>query len=306
LQVLMTSGTGESVWQTAPPAGWRTSYRRRALAEWITDRERGAGTLLARVIVNRLWQHHIGRGIVATPSDFGTQGARPTHPELLDYLAAELIANDWRLKPIHRLIMQSAVYTQGTAADEPRAKIDPDNNLLWRRPRVRLEAEAIRDCILAAGGMLDERMFGPGTLDDNQLRRSIYFTVKRSKLVPMMMLFDAPDGLQAIGARSSTTIAPQALLLLNNRQVREAAQHFAARITDPANADSASWTEEVCRAYSITLARLPSDAELSDAAAFLDEQSKLYASKGSADRRLAALTDFCQVLFGLNEFVYVD
>ncbi|HVU87853.1 MAG TPA: PSD1 and planctomycete cytochrome C domain-containing protein [Pirellulales bacterium] len=306
LQVLMTSADGERAWQTPPPAGWRTSYRRRALAEWITDREHGAGTLLARVIVNRLWQHHLGRGIVATPSDFGTQGARPTHPELLDYLAAELIANDWRLKPIHRLIMQSAVYMQGSAADESRAKIDPDNNLLWRRPRARLEAEVIRDCILAAGGMLDERMFGPGTLDDNQLRRSIYFTVKRSKLVPMMMLFDAPDGLQAISARSSTTIAPQALLLLNNRQVREAARHFAARVTDPAAADSDSWTEPIRRAYLIALSRTPSDAEVADAVQFLDEQSQLYAADGKADRRLAALADFCQVLFGLNEFVYAD
>ena len=98
----MTSADSERVWQSSPPEGWRTSYRRRALAEWITDREHGAGALLARVIVNRLWQHHVGRGIVATPSDFGTQGARPTHPELLDYLAAELIVNDWRLKPIHR------------------------------------------------------------------------------------------------------------------------------------------------------------------------------------------------------------
>jgi hypothetical protein len=311
LQVLMTSPDGERAWQTAPPEGWRTSYRRRALAEWLTDRDHGAGALLARVIVNRLWQHHVGRGIVATPSDFGTQGARPTHPELLDYLAAELIANDWRLKPIHRLIMQSAVYMQGAAADEARTKIDPDNSLLWRRPRVRLEAEAIRDCILAAGGILDQRMFGPGTLDENQRRRSIYFTVKRSKLIPMMMLFDAPDGLQAIGARSSTTIAPQALLLLNNRQVREAAQHFAARISapansNPANTDPPSWTEEVRRAYSIALSRPPTDAELADAVQFLNEQSKLYATEGNADRRLAALADFCQVLFGLNEFVYVD
>ncbi len=125
LSVLMTSADSERAWQTAPPTGWRTSYRRRALAEWITDREHGAGALLARVIVNRLWQHHLGRGIVATPSDFGTQGAPPTHPELLDYLAAELIANDWRLKPIHRLIMQSAVYMQSTAGDESRAKSIP-------------------------------------------------------------------------------------------------------------------------------------------------------------------------------------
>ena len=127
------------------------------------------------------------------------------------------------------------------ASDEARVKIDPDNNLLWRRPRVRLEAEAIRDCILAAGGMLDEHMFGPGTLDDNQLRRSIYFTVKRSKLVPMMMLFDAPDGLQAIGRTlRAPPIAAGSFLLLNNRQVREAARHFAARISTPADSAAAT------------------------------------------------------------------
>ncbi|HEY4312149.1 MAG TPA: PSD1 and planctomycete cytochrome C domain-containing protein [Pirellulales bacterium] len=307
LQVLMPSADAERTWQSSPPQGWRTSYRRRALAEWITDRQRGGGPLLARVIVNRLWQHHVGRGIVATPSDFGTQGDRPTHPELLEYLAEELIAGGWRLKPIHRLIMTSAAYMQGTQADEARAKIDPDNKLFWRRPRVRLEAEVIRDAILADGGILDETMFGPGTLDDHQRRRSIYFTVKRSKLISMMVLFDAPDGLQAIGARASTTIAPQALLLLNNAQVREAARALAASIAEPAGTNQdAPWNDAVRRAYLVALSRQPTAEEAADAAQFLEDQSKLYAADGQAEKRLAALADFCQVLFGLNEFVYVD
>src|SRR5262249_25260238 len=117
LQVLLRSPEGEKRWQTPPPKGWPTSYRRRALAEWITDVDQGAGHPLARVIVNRLWQHHLGRGIVGTPSDFGEQGERPTHPELLDWLARELIKNGWRLKPIHKLIMTSAVYVQRSDHD---------------------------------------------------------------------------------------------------------------------------------------------------------------------------------------------
>ncbi len=303
LQALMTSPTHEQAWQTAPPDGWRTSYRRRAMADWITDTKSGAGPLLARVIVNRVWQHHLGRGIVATPSDFGTQGARPTHPELLDYLADELIAGGWKLKQLHRQIMTSAVYMQGAESDDARAKIDADDKLLWRRARHRLEAEVIRDAMLAAGGVLDETMYGPGTLDESQRRRSIYFTVKRSKLVPMMVLFDAPDALQGIGERATTTIAPQALMLINSPTARDAARGFAGRI---ASGDEGSWAGAVNRAYEIAFAREPRAEELADAAAFLDAQLQLYTTDKKEDARQAALTDFCQVLFGLNEFVYVE
>ncbi|MBI2826580.1 MAG: PSD1 domain-containing protein [Planctomycetia bacterium] len=303
LQVLMTAPDAEKIWQTPPPDGWRTSYRRRALAEWVTDTKCGAGHLLARVIVNRLWQHHLGRGIVATPSDFGTQGDRPTHPELLDYLAGELVREGWRLKPIHRLIMASAVYREGSPTDEARAKIDPDNKLLWRHVPKRLESEAIRDSMLAAAGMLDETMFGPGTLDEASKRRSIYFTVKRSKLLPMMVLFDAPDALQGIGQRSTTTIAPQALLLLNNKLVREAARGCAARV---AGASEASPSDSVRQAYALLFSRPPTDDELSDGCAFLDEQTRLYATEPHAESRQQALADFCQALLSLNEFVYVE
>src|ERR1019366_461154 len=195
LQVLMPSPDAGKRWQTAPPSGWRTSYRRRAFAEWITDVDQGAGALLARVIVNRLWQHHMGRGLVTTPSDFGTRGEPPTHPELLDHLASELIQSGWSLKALHKRIMTSAVYQQSTAIDEAKAKLDRDNKLYWRHPARRLEAEIIRDSILAVSGELDPKLFGPGTLDDKTKRRSIYFTVKRSKLMPMMVIFDAPEAL---------------------------------------------------------------------------------------------------------------
>ena len=134
--------------------------RRSALANWLTDVDSGAGHLLARVIVNRLWQHHFGRGIVATPSEFGATGDRPTHPELLDWLAGELIKNGWRLKPIHKLIMTSAVYKQGGETDDKRLAADRANTLFWHRPGRRLEAEVIRDSMLAVSGSLDETMFG--------------------------------------------------------------------------------------------------------------------------------------------------
>lgn len=298
LQVMMPTADAASRWWTPAPAGWRTSYRRRAFAEWITDVEHGAGPLLARVIVNRLWQHHMGRGIVATPSDFGTRGEPPTHPELLDHLAQELIKNGWRLKPIHKLIMTSAAYQQSTAVDSAKVKIDRDNKLFWRHPSRRLEAEIIRDAILAVSGDLDAKLFGPGTLDENSKRRSIYFTVKRSKLIPMMVIFDAPEALSGMAARPTTTIAPQALHLMNNPQVRQAARGFARRIANEPNLDKA-----VHQAYLRALARPPSRDELADGIAFVETQMRTYRE---AQRREAALADFCQVLMCLNEFIYVD
>src|SRR5262249_45891800 len=231
LQVLTRHPDGEKHWWTDPPKGWHTSYRRRALAEWITDVDHGAGHLLARVIVNRLWQHHLGRGIVATPSDFGLQGEPPTHPELLDYLAGELIRNGWRLKPIAKLILTSPAYTQSTEVDPQNAKADPDNRWVWPRPRQRLQAELIRDAMLEVSGLLDRRPFGPGTLDQKHRRRSIYFFVKRSKLVPTMVLFDAPDALGSTDRRPTTTVAPQALGILNAQTVRGYPGAFARRVS---------------------------------------------------------------------------
>ena len=133
LTVLTRHPDGDAHWQITPAGRRRTTFRRQALANWITDVDYGAGQLLARVIVNRLWQHHLGRGIVATPSDFGTQGTRPTHPELLDWLAIELVHGGWRLKPIHKLILTSAVYLESDASDPARRAADPDNLLCWHR-----------------------------------------------------------------------------------------------------------------------------------------------------------------------------
>ncbi len=303
LQVLMTAPEKENRWQEKPPEGSKLSFRRRSLANWITDTEHGAGHLLARVIVNRLWQHHFGQGIVATENDFGVQGQRPTHAELLDWLAGELIRGGWKLKSMHKLLMTSRVYTQSAAFDEADAKIDPENTYLWRWQPRRLEAEIVRDNMLSVSGTLDETMFGPGTLDESHTRRSIYFTIKRSKLVPMMQLFDQPEPLVSVGDRPSTTIAPQALMFMNNAQVRVYAHNFARKllpIYEKSPEDAAKG------GYLTTIGRAPDEAELADAVAFLKMQQESYSVGKSGDSRELALADFCQVLFGLNEFVYVE
>jgi cytochrome c553 len=303
LQVLMPTADSAKKWQSAPPAGGHTSYRRHAFAEWLTDVEGGAGNLLARVIVNRLWQHHFGRGIVSTVSDFGIRGEAPTHPELLDWLATELIKEGWKLKPIHKRIMTSAVYLEDSAHNESNANKDRENRLIWRHPVLRLEGEVIRDSLLAIGGQMEERMYGPGTLDEGMKRRSIYFTVKRSKLIPMLVVFDAPEALSSIGERPTTTIAPQALYLMNNPHVREYAHGFAKRIAPDAKTPVA---DAVRRAYLTALGRQPTAVEMSDAEEFIRAQTTSYETAKKADARTLALTDFCQTLLCLNEFVYVE
>ena len=162
------------------------------------------------MIVNRLWQHHLGRGIVATPSDFGEQGEAPSHPELLEWLAARTSSRtDGALKRLHKLIVMSAVYMQDSRYDEARSKIDRENVFLWRLRAAPARGRADPRCLLAVSGRLDSSMFGPGTLDPNMRRRSIYFFIKRSQLIPSMMLFDWPEHLVGIGQRASTTTAPR-------------------------------------------------------------------------------------------------
>jgi hypothetical protein len=219
---------------------------------------------------------------------------------LLDWLAGELIRHGWQLKPIHRLIVNSATYRQGTQTDAARTKADPENRLWWHRAPQRLEAEIIRDNILAVSGRLDRTLFGPGTLDEGMTRRSIYFQIKRSKLIPMMVQFDWPDSLQSMGLRVNTTVAPQALLLMNNPHVRAAARDWAKRLLPAAEK---SWADAVTQSYRTALGRAPTKTELANATGFLEAQSKSYSS---ADARELALADFCQAVMGLNEFIYVE
>jgi len=271
---------------------------RQALGEWMTDVDAGAGPLLARVIVNRLWQHHFGRGIVTTPSDFGLRGERPTHPELLDWLAGQLLENDWQLKPIHRLIMTSATYMQGGGDAAGGLSHDPENLLYWRKSSRRLEAEIIRDNLLGVSGTLDAQAFGPGKLDANTPRRSVYLTVKRGQLIEMLQLFDAPDAMQSIGARETSTVAPQALAMLNSPTIRAWAIELANRAKPDADVPLG---EAIDAAYQITYARPPSTDERTAMQTFIARQTQ--SRDGTAD---TAFQDFCHLLLCANEFVYVD
>jgi hypothetical protein len=299
LQVLMADAD-EKRWQWTPPSGAKSSGHRRSLANWMTDVEHGAGALLARVAVNRLWQHHFGRGIVSTPNDFGKQGTLPSHPELLDWLAGELIRNGWRLKPIHRLIMTSAAYRQSTATNPDKAAADPDNALFLRAVPRRLEAEAARDAILSVSGQLNLTPFGPGTLDENSLRRSLYFTVKRSQLVNSMVIFDAPEPLSSQGQRPTTTVAPQALFLMNSPQARAWAGALAAKLMVEKTPEA-----RIHAACLRAVGRNATADELATVLPFLEKQTALHRASGQADAERQALTDYCQTLFGLNEFLYI-
>lgn len=304
LNVLRKADSPEEKWMITTAAENKTEKLppRVALANWITDEEDGAGHLLARVIVNRVWQYHLGRGIVRTPSDFGSQGMAPTHPGLLDYLAAELIRHRWHLKPIHRMILTSAVYRQSGVTQEIASKVDPDNQLWWRRGATRLEAEVIRDTLLSVSGMLDKQMFGKGSLDQKYPRRSVYLTVKRSSLIPILQLFDAPDAMQSIGDRGVTTVPPQALAMMNSPFVRQLAEKFAQRV----GGENATPESVVEQSYRLALSRPPSAAERQQMVTFITNQMKAY---GAGDDRKAfdmAIADYCQLVLCLNEFIFID
>jgi hypothetical protein len=277
--------------------------RRLVLAKWIAS---PLNPLTARVIVNRLWQQHFGRGIVATPSDFGVRGERPTHPELLDYLATELVAGGWHLKRIHRLILLSETYRQSTQASPEARTKDPDNHLVSRMSRRRLEGEAVRDALLAISGRLNRKPGGPGvalpgvagpgggakpvpaTTDPAEhVRRSVYLFQRRNRRDPFLEAFDLPDSNLSCPRRERTTTAPQALALLNATDAAEAATALAERLQREAGSDG----ERAERAYRLVLGRNPSTAERERAVLFLGE---------------SPLSELCRALFNLNEFVYLD
>jgi len=290
LQVL--SRTTPVSWQTAKPAGATTSYRRVHLAKWLLDVERGAGSLAARVMVNRVWHYHFGRGLVGTLNDFGFQADTPTHPELLDWLARDFVQYGWDIKRLHKQILQSRTYQLGTAVSAEAKKIDPDNKLLSHRVKRRLEAEAVRDNWLAVSGTLDAKMYGPGAENEAMTRRSIYFRVQRSQLIPSLQIFDWPDTLTSTGSRTTTTVAPQALYFLNSPFVGAGATAWTEQLQPIAAKDV---NQAITLAYRQAFARTPSAAELTQGTAFLR----------SGD--LAnTLPKYLRVLFSLNEFVYVE
>ena len=263
------------------------SGRRTALARWLTSPD---NPLVARVMINRLWQHHFGTGIVATPSDFGRNGKQPTHRDLLDWLACDFTDNGWSIKKMHKLIMTSAAYRRSCAPDASAMANDPENKLLWQMNRRRLETEAIRDTLLAVSGQLSPTMGGPGVYarlpknisvelpnndkelswgmasDEENRRRSVYLFQRRSLTFPLMDVFDGAAMNQSCPVRAHTTVAPQALALFNGEFSREAAAHFADRLRREAGADRIVQVEH---AFWIAFARPPTDVERAEASTFL-------------------------------------
>ena len=294
------SRIGSGPWPADPISA--EAARRRALADWIVD---PGNPLTARVIVNRLWHHHFGTGLVDTPSDFGAGGGRPSHPELLDWLASELIATGWRLKSIHRLIVTSRAWRQRGEPSEAALALDAQDRLLWRYPPHRLEAEAIRDAILATSGSLNPQAGGPGfdlfvananyvkvyetktefTADD--FRRMIYQTKPRSELDTFFGAFDCPDAGQIQPKRTSSTTPLQALNLLNGAFLIDQANRFAARVAREAGEEPA---EKVRLAFLLAFGREATEAEIAAG------------TKLVADHGLPAL---CRALYNANEFLSV-
>jgi hypothetical protein len=272
------------------------------------------------VTVNRVWQHHLGAGLVRTPSDFGTNGEPPTHPELLDWLASWFVEHGWSLKALHRLILTSATYRMSCRVNSSYAAEDPEDLLLWRRPYRRLEAEPIRDAMLAASGRLDRRMFGPSMYpfvpreaaeahsdpdtvwpafdEPSTDRRTVYAFIKRSLVVPMLDVLDLCDTARSTARRNVTSVPTQALTLLNGDFVNRQSRHLASRLEREAGDDPAA---QVDRAFLLTLCREPTDKERQTMLAFLARERR-----GEAPAHHEALAQLCRALFNTNEFVYPD
>ena len=278
----------------------RSTGRRLWLAHWLTSPD---NPLVARVIVNRIWQSHFGRGLVASANDLGVMGDEPTHSELLDWLASELMAGGWRLKPLHRLIVLSQTYQRSSAFDSEAARIDPENTLLWRHRPLRLEAEVVRDSILAASGRLNPKMAGPGfyptlpaavlagqsvpgqgwgkSVDREQARRSVYIFAKRSLGVPEIELLDAPDSTSSCEQRIVSTTGPQALAFLNGSFIHEQTRHFATRLLEEAGSSPKNQIE---RAFALALGRPPRPDETQAALKFLETQEQQIKTELSSAR----------------------
>ena len=316
--------------------------RRTALAAWLTDPK---NPLVARVMVNRIWHYNFGTGIVSTPGDFGRMGARPTHPELLDYLSANFVDNGWSIKKLQRQILLSNTYQQSSDLQAKAAEQDPDNKLLWRWSRHRMEAEAIRDSMLFTSGLLNTKMGGPGvfppvpvgTISDlsataaaggwktekdpaQNNRRSVYIFVRRNLRYPMLQEFDSANTFESCDFRKNTVTPSQSLDLLNNDLILEWAQSLAGRVL---NDSGLTPDAEIDRAFKLAYGRAPSAEEQKVAADFLARQIPIMAQRIAADAktkppmpanmpagadpaRAAALVDLSQMLLDSNEFLYIN
>lgn len=314
-----------------------TTGRRTALAQRLTDPQY---PLLARVIVNRIWLHHFGRGLVSTPADFGALGTPPTHPELLDWLAAEFIDSGWSIKHMHRLILRSTAYRQGLRADRELIDADPDNLLYGGANLRRLDAEALRDAIITVSGTMNDKTYGPAVpviadkvgrwvlgienlsagrpgavlpMHGEDLRRSVYVEVRRTRPLAVLDTFDWPRMAPNCDQRRTSTVAPQSLMLMNSDFVLEFSEKFARRIETETTADL---VERVDRAWRLAFGRSPNDSERASAQSFLQEQTATFAETlpaptedqqppaPTAEQR--ALETLCQMLLSSNEFLYID
>jgi hypothetical protein len=294
-----------------------SSGRRTVLANWIVSKD---NPLAARVFVNRLWQHHFGRGIVASSNDFGKFGVPPTHPELLDWLATEFMVGDWKIKRMHKLMLLSNTYQMSSRANEQGLKADPENNLFWRFNPRRLTAEEVRDSILAASGTLNPKMFGPSiypklpkevlagqsmpgqgwptsTADESD-RRSIYIHVKRSLQVPILATHDQADTDSSCPVRYTTTVSTQALGMLNGEFTNKQAERFAARLERERPKDLAV---QIRLAIRVTTGRQAKDDEVKRDLGFIQSLQKKYSLSDSL-----ALKQYALLLLNTNEFVYLD
>jgi hypothetical protein len=321
---VLCNGTQPPVARPPKRDDYVTSGRRRALAEWIASPE---NPLTARVMVNRVWYWHFGRGIVATPGNFGKMGVAPSHPELLDWLATEFVRQGWSIKQLHRLIMNSETYKMGSSFYNARnAEKDPENVFLWRYPVRRLEGEIIRDVILSASGQINLEAGGPPFFpslpqrvregyrqgkwvltkeEPATWRRSIYAYWKRGMKFPMFDVHDQPDQNVTTEKRNITTVPTQALTLLNNEFVLLHARHLAERVMREAGSNDPA--AQIKTLYRIALSRQPGPAELAGQLDFIRKQREFRAAKGGEENAgLAALNDLSHVMLNANEFVYIN
>jgi uncharacterized protein DUF1553/uncharacterized protein DUF1549/cytochrome c len=308
---------------TPPFPGSSSTGRRLALARWLTRPGTRPAALLARVLANRIWQHHFGTGLAATSENLGYTGSPPTHPELLELLSTELVRSGWSAKALHRLILSSSVFRQSSSRDQRASERDPDNRLLARFPLRRLDAEAIRDAMLAASGELDGRQGGPYVPTDRTssgdvviaegspcaTRRSIYLQQRRTQINSLLEVFDAPSLVTTCTRRSPSTIPLQSLSLLNSDFVTTRARKLAARLDRDCACEAARRGDDeprIVRAFQLTVNRAPVADELTATRRFLQAQRLNYATDAKHDQNHDAWADLCQMLLASNTFLYVD
>ena len=327
-----------------PPddAALPTTGRRLAFARRLTD---GTHPLVGRVLVNRVWLHHFSRGIVSTPGDFGFLGERPSHPELLDWLASDFVAGEWRLKRLHKLIMTSTAYRQQSGRTAEGEVADPDNRLLWRMPVRRLEAEVVRDAVIAIAGKLNDKPFGPPVpvredevgqiivgidnyignntpgpllpMNGEEFRRSVYVQVRRSRPLAVLEAFDLPLMDPNCGCRHASTVTPQSLMLMNSPFAMEFAGHFAVRVVAESGSERQA---QVAHAWRLAFAGEPREDEINQAMAFVAAQTEQFRANQADEPKPAdgavpaakasaeqqALTSYCHALLSSNAFLYVE